>query len=145
MRLQNQINMIGWCLFVLFVSLVLFFANVTGRLNRLESPVTPSSVSVPDMESALISQGWVKECMRNETIERYRFVDEVNHNCDVQCRTFDGCLVLYPFDSDNCATESDCLAGCPLRDNESMIVPSRAEYYNESVCLRYIFVRWNNE
>ena len=145
MNLKTKVNFFGWCLFVLFVGFIMFTAMMLGSLARLEHPVTAPNI---DVEQSLLSEGWVKECASSVNVSKYRLIDEQTIGCDE--KSIDNVpsseLDKIPRDKmvySYCFSNSG-LCGAVYYDcsNES-VVPAHVEYYNESICLKFIFVKFN--
>ena len=152
MKINNKINMFGWCLFILFVGTGLYVSLLNVRIDRLEHPVTPTMVasnyvdsngrliSAVNVESALLSDGWSLECSQFVNVSNYKFIDEVNDNCRDVCMTSNGCKSIHS-PNDFCHNEDDCNSHCYFRNNLSLIVPAHVVYFNESVCVKQVLVK----
>lgn len=101
---------------------ILITINFDSRLKALEGSVglsaTPASL---DVESLLLSNGWVKDCWESINVSKYVFVDERVNVSECRWNFYSHSGVL------------DC--------SNASIIPARVVYYNDSVCVKYVLVK----
>lgn len=123
---------VWWFIGCIFFFCIVSFVILQYRIDRLENPITPTEVSFIDVEQSLLSQGWVKECSEFVNVSTYKFVDEyVGSNCPPPMIRVIAC-------SNN---GGGCFKMCYNDILDNVTVPAHVEYYNVSVCTKFILVK----
>lgn len=109
----------GGTLFLLFIIGLLVPYWVEIRLDDIESPLIEPSNPL---------EGWVEVCANTTVVEKYKLIEPLS---------FDKCMIIY--DGAYLCDFESIKAYCEMRSS----IKPRIEYYNETICTKYLWVRYD--